>query len=882
MDLPLTFSFLACVLALIAAVVVSFRAKDPLVSVAAFALVLSNLIPLIVLAELSSSGQHLLSVTLFVQSSLVLIAIVALWRIEKSRRTAESGRRQTELQFQTLVENMPDGFRINKDGVTVYANRRFCQMLGYEEQEIVGQPADLIFFDDERFAKILEQRQLRAKGESGSYEMELRRKDGSELPTILSVQPIFNAEGEFVASCGVFTDISIRLESEKELRASEQRFRDYAQAASDIFWELDRDFRFSLVAESGSGPFFGVAHGESWLDLVTQETLGEAYESHREALASREPFRGLRYSYREAGGKQRHWRLSGRPVYSENSVFLGYRGTATDITAEVDATQEAARAQSTLLSALNSMSDALAVFDEEDRLVLFNKRCAEIYTELQDVLEPGVSFEEIIRNGIERQIYEHDCSSHEEYLRLRMERHRNPGARFVQRLQGNRWVQITERRMKNGGTVGVWTDVTELKRREQELIQAQKMEAVGQLTGGIAHDFNNLLAVVLGNLELLQSLLQETPKLETYLSRAVTAARRGAALTQRLLSFSRKQNLQPTSTDVEKLITGMTELIRGTLGEAIEIETSFDPSLPFALVDPHQLETALLNLALNGRDAMQAEGTLRIVCKKAALPVPNEEQGSSTNSELSLAKDYVRIDVIDTGEGVSPEAQSRIFEPFFTTKEVGRGSGLGLSMVYGFVKQSGGHIQLESELGSGTCVSIYLPLASTTLEDLERVTHEPSVPMGEGERVLLVEDDQGVRELTEVLLTEFGYEVTSAETAAEARRKFDEAPDFDVLLSDVVLSGEGNGLELSNALLRKKPELKVLLFSGYSQHPLVGSLPSSIPLLQKPFRKVELAKKLREVLISKSSSRSHPRDTAQIDESKGVQVREVDSGDPLN
>ncbi len=867
MDLPLIISFSACLLALLAAVIVSARAQDRLVSVTAFALVFSALIPLVVLPEFFSSGHSLLSATLFVQSTLMLIALIALWRIEKSRKRAESGRRQTELQFQTLVENMPDGFRINKDGITVYANRRFCEMLGYEQAEVVGHSADMIFFKDERFDTILEQRQLRAKGQSGSYEMELRRKDGSELPTILSVQPIFNAKGEFVASCGVFTDISTRQEAEKELRASEQRFRDYAQAASDIFWELDEELRFSMVAESGGGPFLGAAHGEPWLDLLTRETLGDSYDQHREDLASQKPFRGLRYSYRDESGRSRHWRLSGRPFFSEDGLFLGYRGTATEVTAEVDATHQAAKAQSVLLSALNSMSDALAVFDDEDRLVLFNKRCAEIYTELTDVLKLGVSFEEIIRNGIQRRIYEHDCSSHEEYLQLRMERHRNPGARFVQRLQGNRWVQITESRMKNGGTVGVWTDVTELKRREQELLQAQKMEAVGQLTGGIAHDFNNLLAVVLGNLELLQSLLVESPKVETYVSRAITAARRGAALTQRLLSFSRKQRLQPTSTDVEKLICAMTELIRGTLGEAIEIQTEFESHLPFAMVDPHQLETALLNLALNGRDAMHSEGILRIECRKATLPRSKADEEIRQNAQQTENDHYVRIDVIDTGEGVSAEAQARIFEPFYTTKEVGRGSGLGLSMVYGFVKQSGGHIQFESEIGQGTCVSIYLPIAETTLEDLERVDQETALPESRGERILLVEDDSGVRELTRVLLEEFGYAVSCAETAADALEVFTAEPEFDLLLSDVVLTGGKSGFELAKDLQARSPELAILFFSGYSQHPIVGSLPSSMPLLQKPFRKVELARKLREVLEaqSRTSPSANARGASQVD-----------------
>ncbi len=857
MDLSLIFSLLACFAALTSAFIFSVRSRDPSVSVIAVAIVLSALIPLLVIPEFNYSNNHHLSATiLFLQSSLMLIALAALWRIKRSWVRAETERRQTELQFQTLVENMPDGFRINKDGVTVYANRRFCEMLGYEQNEILGKSADLIFFNDERFQKILEQRKLRAKGQSGSYEMHLKKKDGASLPAILSVQPIFNPDGEFVASCGVFTDISAREETERNLRKSEEKFRAYARAASDVFWELDAELKFVVDAEAGhpeSSPFSNVVDGTSWLSVLNAEAVAEL-ERHIGDLEAKRPFRGLRLVLSDRRSKKRVWRVSGRPSFTEDDEFVGYRGTATEITAEIDATEEAAQAQAVLLSALNSMSDALAVFDENDRLLIFNRRCTEIYTELKTVLRPGISFEEIVRSGVEHSVYDHGLASDEEYVSLRLKRHRNPEGRFVQRLRGNRWVQITERRIKNGGTVAVWTDVTELKRKEQELIQAQKMEAVGQLTGGIAHDFNNLLAVVLGNLELLQSQLEDGSSSEKYARRAVTGARRGVALTQRLLSFSRKQRLQPTSVDVKQLICGMTDLIQGSLGETIRIETEFAQELPHALIDSHQLETALLNLALNGRDAMHSKGTLRIVCFASASPSAVSAQSATPVVQHLVSSEmrFVRIDVIDSGDGIDPEAQAQVFEPFYTTKEVGRGSGLGLSMVYGFVKQSGGHIRLQSVVGEGTCVSVYLPIAERKVIEVERSKVISEMPIGSGERILVVEDDEGVRELTRVMLEDLGYVVFCAENAAGAMKVFEGNETCDLLLTDVVLSGGESGPELAKILTALRPGLPVLFFSGYSQHPVVGDLPVEIPLLQKPFRKIDLARIVRQVLITSS------------------------------
>ncbi|MCB0323411.1 MAG: PAS domain S-box protein [Bdellovibrionales bacterium] len=795
-----------------------------------------------------------------VQMVLATVGLVAVWQIAERKSLAESGLRQTEDRFSTLVGNMPDGFRIVQQGITTYANRRFCEMLGYEEREIVGKSANLVFFDAE--SEVLqEQRALRLRGISSSYEHVLRKKNGERLPVIVSSQPVMDERGTVVAACGVFTDISSREQADLVVRRSEKRFRDYAAAATDRFWEIDRSLRLTYIsgpAGRTNSPFLPDDTHDSWTDFVHAETVGDQWPAHQLDLAERRPFRDLRYTQRTPGSRLVHWRLSGLPLFDEDGEFLGYRGTAADVTGEVEALERATKAQTVLMSALNSISEAFAVFDADDRLVLFNNRFAEIFPEVADVVSEGMRFEEMLRHGVARGLYEFsEAEGGEEFIRRRMQQHREPVRRLEQRLSGNRWVQIIERKMPDGGRVGVWTDVTELKRREQDLVQAQKMEAVGQLTGGIAHDFNNLLAVIMGNLEMLQSRVQDSAQ-QLFLRRALTGAQRAAALTQRLLTFSRKQRLQPRPTDVAELINGMTDLLRGSLGEAVRIRTTFADEVLWASVDPNQLETALLNLALNARDAMPSGGELTIECEylSAYLPKRLDDVLSLEPGRIDTgtAVPFIRISVTDSGTGIPKEIRNRLFEPFFTTKDVGRGSGLGLSMVYGFVTQSGGDIEVESEVGRGTAIRLYLPAAHSERLMPEQVSGAHVFPEARGETILVVEDDADVRTLTCEMLREFGYVVLEADEGSKAlelltaERSEDASGSVDLLLADVVLPNRMSGVDLVLQAQQLVPGLRAMFFSGYTRHALAGPPPVGAPLLNKPFRRVELARMVREVL----------------------------------
>jgi signal transduction histidine kinase len=393
------------------------------------------------------------------------------------------------------------------------------------------------------------------------------------------------------------------------------------------------------------------------------------------------------------------------------------------------------------------------------------------------------------------------------------------------------------------GTIGI--DVTELKHAEAQLAHAQKMEAIGQLTGGVAHDFNNLLTAILLNADVLADRMTDD-KLRPLAEATRMAAERGADLTRRLLAFGRRQTLEPRPTDVNALVTGMEQLMRRTLGEHIAIDIRAGPDLWPATVDPGQLEAAVVNLALNARDAMPQGGRITIETGNVEL----DEGYTSLNADVR-AGDYIMVAVGDTGSGMTADVVSRAFEPFFTTKEVGKGTGLGLSMIYGFVKQSGGHARIYSEVGVGTVVKLYLPRShEPAAATAGRQKTKVELPTG-GETILLVEDDPLVRKHTESQLLALGYRVVAAENAAEAIDRVNRGTTPDLLFTDIVMPGLMNGRELAEQLRERWPGLKVLYTSGFSHGMLDTPLGGQVApkhLLGKPFRRRDLATKVREIL----------------------------------
>ena len=419
------------------------------------------------------------------------------------------------------------------------------------------------------------------------------------------------------------------------------------------------------------------------------------------------------------------------------------------------------------------------------------------------------------------------------------ERERDKAIDELRRLSGSLEKMVAER------THELVEEMGKREQAEDTLRQVQKMEAIGQLTGGIAHDFNNMLAVVLGNLDLAKRRLSKgVTNIEQYLTGAQEGGRRAAALTQRLLAFARQQPLTPEPLDPNKLVSGMSELLHRTLGETFKIETVLAGGLWRIHADPNQLENAILNLAVNARDAMPEGGKLTIETANTVL----DDQYAAGHSGVPAGQ-YVMLAVSDTGTGMSREVAAKAFDPFFTTKKNGGGTGLGLSQVYGFVKQSGGHVKIYSEAGEGTTIKIYLPRYFGAAEVAQPSSDRVALPTNDGSvSVLVVEDEEGVRRYSTDALRDLGYRVLEADNGKAALRILDADPEISILFTDVVMP-EMNGRRLAEAALERRPALKVLFTTGYTRNAIVhnGMLDADVNLLSKPFSLDDLARKVAEL-----------------------------------
>lgn len=392
--------------------------------------------------------------------------------------------------------------------------------------------------------------------------------------------------------------------------------------------------------------------------------------------------------------------------------------------------------------------------------------------------------------------------------------------------------------------VGIIHDLSQRKDAERALRQAQKMESIGQLTGGIAHDFNNLLTVITGNLELLDMRLDNESQREL-LTEALEAADLGARLTDRLLAFARRSPLEPDVVDLNQLVLGLTDMLHRTLGATIDLSTALSTDLWRVMADPTQIETAIVNLAVNARDAMPNGGKLIIETRNTRI----DEEYVANETGL-MPGDYVQLSVSDTGTGMPPEVRDRVFEPFFTTKEAGRGTGLGLSMAYGFARQSGGHITIYSELDVGTTVNLYLARHDSEVERRSRDDGVDKESKPSGELILVVEDDKRVRRLTLTRLQELGYNVLEAASGSEALEILNSQDGVDLVFTDLVMPGGMSGYDLCEQVRKAGYETKLLLTSGYAEELAHEDRLKSenLRLLRKPYRQADLAGAIRRAL----------------------------------
>jgi signal transduction histidine kinase/response regulator RpfG family c-di-GMP phosphodiesterase len=504
-----------------------------------------------------------------------------------------------------------------------------------------------------------------------------------------------------------------------------------------------------------------------------------------------------------------------------------------------------ARQARVLQATVDNIRDGILVFDEEQKVAAFN----EIFFRLMDFPTSLAAMGTALKafNDVDEKL------ARETLARLPES---TQGAQDYARFKRkDRELDVYKADIPKEGFLVAAADVTERVRAEASLRNAQKMESIGQLTGGMAHDFNNLLQIISANLDLLVKNEADASKRAARLQSAVAAVERGARLTGQLLAFARRQALDPRSTNLGRAVQEMTDLLRRTLGERIEVEAMVAGGLWNTMVDRSQVENAVLNLAINARDAMPDGGQLTIEVANAFL----DDTYAAAHGEVTAGQ-YVMLAISDTGTGMPPEVIARAFDPFFTTKPEGQGTGLGLSQVFGFVKQSGGHVKIYSEIGEGTTIKIYLP-RSRKPQDMQESFYEQPV-IGGTETILVVEDDDGVRAAVTDLLGELGYTVLKASNAEEALTILKAGAHVDMLFTDVVMPGQIPTRELARRAKDSRPGLRVLFTSGYTQNAIVhnGKLDDDVFLLSKPYRKDDLARKLRSLLDMPMPSRTDSPD----------------------
>jgi PAS domain S-box-containing protein len=548
----------------------------------------------------------------------------------------------------------------------------------------------------------------------------------------------------------------------------------------------------------------------------------------------------------EAPAARAHVVANARPLRDERGKLRGAVTILRDVTGQRRAHQALVDSEKMAQAIIKSSLDAFVQTDEDGVIMDWSPQ-AEALT--------GWTREEALGvKAVELLVPEPDRAAHRQRSALFLQEAAGgaTGMRYETRaLHRDRhefMVEVSLTVLRRGDGYGYIVnafvrDITQRRAAEEQLIQAQKMESLGQLTGGIAHDFNNMLTVITGTVEILADGVRDVPHLAKVTQLISEAADRGAQLTSSLLAFARKQPLQPAEIDVNELIREAVRLLSPPLGRQIEIETALSGEVWPAFVDSSQLTSALVNLAINARDAMPLGGRLTFATSNVTLGVPE-----AVASGVERAGDYVAIEVSDTGTGMPPRILDRIFDPFFSTKEVGQGTGLGLSMVFGFVKQSGGSVEVRSAEGRGTTFRIYLPKADASV--LQPSAQDDPPVQGGHETILCVEDDRKVRDYVTIQLGSLGYQVIAAANADEAIAIINDGAAFDLLFTDVVMPGSMNGRQLAETVMAGRPSLRVLFTSGYTDGalPLQGRVGHGIPLLTKPYRRAELARMLRRCL----------------------------------
>lgn len=688
----------------------------------------------------------------------------------------------------------------------------------------------------------------------------IRPSDGQERWIAVRAHIERDENGRALRLVGTHIDITDRKRIETALRESEERFRLIANSAPVPMWVSELGGKRAFVNQAYMD-FLGVTYDEGlvydWRKSLHPDDIPRIVEEQIAGESSKKPF-SLEMRVRDAQGEWRWVRSQSQPRWSPTGEHIGFIGVAHDITAakhaETRLRYENLALEGTVAERTRERDRIWSV--SQDLFVVADKNG--VWTQINPAWTETLGWSEGELLGKTSAWLEHPEDLERtkgEIGRLakgiRTSRFEN---RFRHKDGSYRWLEWTAV-LDDDLIFAVARDVTyekeaeeALRRTEEALRQSQKMEAVGQLTGGIAHDFNNLLQGIVGSLDLVQKRVQQgrIHEIERFIAGAMTSANRAAALTHRLLAFSRRQPLAPKPCSVNMVLTSMEDLLRRSMGENIVIEFARDENAALTYCDQNQLENAILNLAINARDAMPDGGTLRVRTKN--LPIPDFSVASALDIKPG---DYVEITVSDTGTGMTPDVADRAFEPFFTTKPTGQGTGLGLSMIYGFTRQSDGTVAIESTPGTGTSVRILLPRYQGSATEIDGADQ----PVGatpaaqQGETILVVEDEAIVRSLIVETLSELGYETIEAVDGPSGLDILQSDKKIDMLITDIGLPGL-NGRQIADAALTKRPELKILFMTGYAENAALanGVLDAGMEMITKPFTIDALAKKVRSII----------------------------------
>nr|WP_184262614.1 PAS domain-containing sensor histidine kinase [Rhodopseudomonas rhenobacensis] len=734
--------------------------------------------------------------------------------------------------FRSIVDSASDGILLIDANACVRVFNPACERLfGYTSAEVIGHKVTQLMPGQDYL------------WQHGSVSSGFgRRKDGSIFPLDLSVGQ--DNSSHTVAFVGIVRDLTERRRAAQAMRDSERNYRLLVEGVTDYaIYMLDLD-----------------GHITSWnsgAQRIKQYTASEVLGKHVSGFHTEEERqRGVPEQHLEIAKQTGRYEANGwrrrkdgslfwahvviEPLRNERGQPIGFAKVTSDITERRRAEQVIREADARINTLIETVVDGVLLFGADGEIQIFNAACQRLF---------GYRAEEMIGQNVKILM---DRADEVELGLLLGQEHQLAGT--VREMTGRRKdgsafpMDLSVGEARQDGEVvyvGVIHDLTDRKRTEQQLVQAQKMETVGQLSGGIAHDFNNLLTVIVGNAEFLGEQLKTRPDLRSLADDIGRAGERGADLTQGLLAFSRRQTLRPVEIDCNELLHSMHKLLQRTMREDIEVRTDFETDLHSLMADRAQLESAIINLALNAQDAMDGGGRLSITTANVSL----DDHYQSAHPEVRPGE-YVLIAITDDGEGMPKEVLGRVFEPFFTTKEVGKGSGLGLSMVYGFVKQSNGHVSIYSEPGLGTTVRIYLPsLAAKSLQVAAEPVIAPFHPPPT-EVVLIVEDDPFVRSYAVMCLRSLGYTVLSAVDGNEALQILGSDARIDILFTDIVMPGGTNGWDLAERAQQMRPEMRVLLTSGYALETMTSRarIREGAVILTKPYRKADLARRLRQMI----------------------------------